>query len=345
MSLPSATERTPIPSAQHKQPPGPSLFRPSQSNFAVQRDLLSFLKTLVQRYGDTVQFRLAIWPAYLLNRPEDVKVVLQARSHNYDKDVLFFSMLRPLLWNGLVTNLKHESWLRQRRLIQPAFHKDRIATFGTTMTTETLEVLERWATSETASKPFPMLPTMQHLTLRIASRSLFGSDLSQLLDPFNQALIDANEFFVGYLRFPFPPLHVPTPRHNRFWRASRFMDGVIYDIIAQRLQKYEEREDLLALLLQLKDEETGEKMSQQQVRDEALTLLLAGYETTATVLSWLWCLLAQHPAVEQRLHRELDDVLAGRTPTVADLPQLPYLRMIIEETLRLYPAGWLEMSR
>src|SRR2546429_557785 len=95
----------------------------------------------------------------------------------------------------------------------------------------------------------------------------------------------------------------------------------------------------------MKDEETGEKMSQQQVRDEALTLLLAGYETTATVLSWLWCLLAHHPAVEQRLHRELDDVLAGRTPTVDDLPQLPYLRMIIEETLRLYPAGWFDMRR
>src|SRR5579859_147363 len=345
MPFPSARESTPIRPSQHKLPPGPSLLNPWKSNFAVQRDLLHFLNTLMQAYGDTVRFRLALWPAYLLNRPEDVKVVLQTKSHLYDKDVLFFRMLRPWLGNGLVTNLKPESWVRQRRLIQPAFHKDRIATFDTIMTRETVEVLQRWETNDEENQPFSMLREMQRLTLRIASRALFGSDLSQQLDLFNQALIEVNEFFSGYLRFPFPPLSVPTPGHQRFWRASRFMDSVVYDLMARRLQTHEERQDLLSLLLQAKDEETGEAMSQQQVRDEALTLLLAGYETTATVLAWLWCLLAQHPRVEERLNRELDDVLAGRLPAGTDLPRLPYLQMILEETLRLYPSGWLEMRR
>jgi cytochrome P450 len=328
-----------------KLPPGPPAFQPWKSNFAVQHDLLFFLNTLIQTYGDTVRFQLAFWPAYLLNSPEDVKRVLQTNSHKYDKDVLFFRMLRPWLGNGLVTNLEPASWLRQRRLLQPAFHKSHIAAFDTIMTTETVEMLQRWDMDNEEGRPLPLLQEMQRLTLRIASRTLFGSDFSQYLDPFNQALIEVNEFFLSYLRFPFPPLSFPMPRHKRFWQAKRFMDSVIYEMIAHRRQTHEGRKDLLSLLLQAKDEETGEQMSQQQVHDEALTLLAAGYETTATVLTWLWCLLAQHPQVEERLHRELDDVLAGRLPTGADLPRLVYLRLILEETLRLYPSGWLEMRK
>jgi cytochrome P450 len=295
---------------------------------------------MTQQYGDIVRIRILFWPAYLVNHPDGVKRVLQENQRNYHKDLYPYKILKPLLGQGLVTN-DGESWLQQRRLMQPAFHRKRLAVFGTLMTGATVTMLDQWQRFAERDQPLDVAAEMLRLTLRIAGQALFNIDLSDETLSVGQAVATVNKLLSEYLSAPFPPLTIPTPRSRRLLAARRTLDQVVHDVITQRRQQNTDTGDLLSMLLLARDEETGQWMNDQQVRDEVMTLLIAGHETVATALTWTWYLLSQHPEVERRLHNELDEVLGGHLPTVDHLARLSYTRMVTEEVLRLYPPAWI----
>jgi cytochrome P450 len=327
--------------AGSKRPPGPRSLSPLGSVPAIARDTQAFVLEMWQRYGDIVRFRILFWPAYALYHPDHLKHVLQDNHRNYNKQFPMMSPVRPLFGNGLITN-DGESWLHQRRLMQPSFHHKRLAGFGTVMTQTTLTMLEHWQGA--ASQPLDIPLEMMRLTQRIAGLTLFNLDLNNEVDTVGSTFTTLLSLLLKYIFVPFPPLWVPTSRNRRLQAALDTLNNVVYGIIAERRKRATdpntETEDLLSMLLAARDEETSEGMSDQQLRDEVITLLIAGYETTSLTLTWTWYLLSQHPEAEQRLHAELDTVLGGQTPTVDHLGDLPYTRMVIQEALRLYPPAF-----
>jgi cytochrome P450 len=330
---------------RHKRIPGPRSLNPLNATLAFRRDPLQFLGELQKQYGDIAQFRLAIWPTVFIIHPDYIKHVLQDNHRNYDKDVLLFQIGRPILGNGLASVVGANDWLRQRKLAQPAFHRQRIAALGTLMTSSTNVMLQRWDDAYARERQvFDIVEEMSSLTLQIASKSLFNLDVSPKEDRFRQAFSQASAFLIDYLSMPFPPLFIRTLRNRRFWSDIETMDAIVYEIIHNRRERQKDVGDLLSMLLNTVDE-NGQGMDNELLRDEIITLLVAGHETSAHVLAWAWYLLSQHPEAEERLHAELDQILVGRIPTVEDLPQLRYTRMVLEETMRLYPPAWLLMRR
>jgi cytochrome P450 len=325
---------------RHKAAPGPRGHLLLGSARDIQRDPLRFGLAMTQQYGDIVRIRLLLWPAYLVNHPDGVKHVLQENQQNYNKDLYPYQIFKPLLGRGLVTN-DGKSWLHQRRLMQPAFHRKRLAAFGSLMTDATVMMLDQWQDFAERAQQLDIAAEMLRLTLRIVGQALFNIDLSDETRIVGQALITVNKLLSDYIYAPFPPLNVPTSRNRLIQTAFRTLDQVVQGIINQRRQQNMDTDDLLSMLLSVRDEETGQRMNDQQVRDEVMTLLIAGYETVSTALVWTWYLLSQYPEMEHRLHSELDIVLRGDLPTVEHLVELPYTRMVIEEALRLYPPAWI----
>ncbi len=303
-------------------------------------DPLDFLLNLAQEYGDISHFRFMGTSAILLNHPDYIKHVLQDNNRNYNKDTVDYDMLRPVVGNGLLTN-DGEDWLRQRRLIQPAFHRRQIDRFGRLMVQAADEMLAAWNGRSQPNDPVDIAQAMMRLTLRIVGEALFGIDLSGEANEVGAAFTYINEdlssrLIDGY----FIPLPIPTPRNLRFHEAKSKLDHVVAEIIQERRREKEERDDLLALLLNARDEETGTGMDDEQMHDELITLLLAGHETTAVALSWTFYLLSEHPKVRQKLEAEVDQVLNGRLPTIDDLPELTYTHQVLQESMRLYPPAW-----
>ncbi len=301
---------------------------------------LTFYPEARSRYGDVVRFRsIGRFHWILLAHPADIEHVLRVNHQNYVKG-LFSHVLKLLLGEGLLTS-EGSFWLRQRRLAQPAFHRKRLAALGTITTRAAEAMLRSWELYARKAQPFDVNGEMMPLTLRIVGEALFSADVSGDADTVREALTVALEHvdYRSYSLFALPE-RVPTPRNRRFIRARRLLDEVVLKLIEERRRSGEDAGDLLSMLLLARDEETGESMSDAQLRDEVMTILLAGHETTANALSWAWYLLAQNPEAEQKLHAELADVLGGRTPSLDDLPRLPYTRMVIDETLRLYPPAW-----
>jgi cytochrome P450 len=291
-----------------------------------------------KRYGEVVRYRLGTMQVFLVVHPDGVKQVLQENHRNYLKSA-DYQILKRLLGEGLLTS-EGPLWLRQRRLMAPMFHRQRIAEFGATMVDSTLKMLDRWSARTSDSSAFDVCNEMMHLTLEIVARVLFKVEIEgDLAHRIGRDVTVSNErlgqFDLGTL-LPW----LPTPRNREFRQAVLSLDAIVAGIIAEHRRSGEDRGDLLSLLLAARDQDTGEAMSDRQVRDEALTLILAGHETTANALAWTWYLLSQHPDVEQKLHAELAEVLGGRAPTVADLPNLRYTSMVIDESMRLYPPAW-----
>lgn len=325
--------------SSRQQAPGPQGWQALKLMPAMQRDSLRTLLKLTQEYGDIVRFQLLAWPLYLITHPDHIKYILQERYLQYDKDIFNYRLLKRFLGNGLLTN-EGTFWLSQRRLIQPAFHRQHIATFGTLMTEATITRMQHWQASAQCDAPLDIAAEMMRLTLHIVCQALFSTVLDEEADAIDTAFTLVNRHIAQHAFSPLLPLNLPTPGNRRFKTAVCALDSIVNGIIRQRRDRQEERSDLLALLLQAQDEETEEHMNDQQIHDEVMTLLLAGHETTANTLSWTWYLLSQHPEVEHRLHQELVAVLDQRIPTVADLPELKYTRMVIEEAMRLYPPSW-----
>ncbi|MBS1913709.1 MAG: cytochrome P450 [Bacteroidetes bacterium] len=318
-------------SVQH--PPGPRGNLLAGHLARMRRDPLPFLTQNARTYGDIVFMRLATIPVYLLSHPDDIEYVLLAANRKFIKPRLLRDA-GEVLGNGLLTS-EGDLWLRQRRLMQPAFHRDRINAYGETMVELTLHMLDDWSDGLECD----IHDQMMHLTLAIVVRTLFGTDIGMRGSEVGAALNVALERFVDRLSLKRLLDSIPfLPRNRRFQRARARLDEIIYEIINQR-RSNPGGTDLLSLLLAARDED-GSRMDDRQLRDEAITLFLAGHETTAIALTWTWYLLAQHPEVEEKLTAELDRELGGAPPAVADLSRLRYTEMVVKESMRLYPPAW-----
>jgi cytochrome P450 len=331
--------------AQRRVPPsapGGNLILGSAGN--MQRGTLQYIRTMAA-IGDVVRYRFVAWPTIFLNHPDYIKHVLQENNRNYSKDVISNQLLKAVLGTGLLTN-DGESWLLRRRLVQPAFHRQRIAGLCDLMASAATAMLDRWETRPGSRAELDVASEMMGLTLRIVGLALFGTDMNGEVETVGRSFTTILNFMTGAMYQPFVMLPgVPAQGKRQFRAACRELDQVVYRIIAERHRSGGERDDLISMLLHARDEETGESMNDRQLHDEIITLLLAGHETTAVALTWTWYLLSMHPSVERRLHDELHTVLAERTPTANDLPHLTYTRMVIEEAMRLYPPVWSILRR
>ncbi len=326
-------------------PPGPRGNVVLGSIGDIYRDRLRFVLDTARTYGDVAQYRVAHMTIYQVNHPEGVGRLLHDNHRNYSKDVATFGTLRLFLGNGLFTS-DGDFWRRQRRLAQPAFHRRRVAAFGELMTGATQEMLDRWQAHVGRDQLLDVATEFMRLTMEVVTRALFSTSVEHEIGKIGHAITTLVDDVTFRFTFPFyPPLKVPTPRNRRFLAARATLDGIVYRIIAERRRRPSEHDDLLALLMEARDEETGEGMSDRQLRDEVVTLFLAGHETTANALTWASYLLSTHVAVARRLQAEVDETLQGRTPTASDLPKLPYTRIVIDETLRLYPPAWITNRR
>ena len=318
-------------------PPGPKRKLLGGNFLAFRRDPLSYLQSLAREHGDIVFFRMGPQDVFFLNHPDYVKDVLVTHNQKFKKGRALQKSKR-LLGEGLLTS-EGDFHRRQRRLAQPAFHRQRLNAYARVMVDYAARTSGRW----TDGQRVDMSQEMMRLTLAIVGKTLFDADVERDTGEVGAAMNEVMEMF-DLLMLPYSELleKLPLPQTRRFLRVRERLDAVIYRIINERRASGEDRGDLLSMLLLAEDEEgDGEGMSNQQVRDEAMTLFLAGHETTANALAWTWYLLAQHPQVEARLHKELDAVLEnGRLPAPEDLPRLPYAEMVISEVMRLYPPAW-----
>ena len=309
----------------------------------LQRDRLQFIVKIAADYGPLVKYRLGPMTMVSANSPEGVQRVLQDNNPNYSKRLKIFAPLRWTLGNGLLTN-DGESWLRQRRLMQPAFHRQHIARFGDLMVRETQAMLERWEQAAASGQTLDVAVEMMRLTLVIVTQALFSTRISDDSGRLYTAITTLLEDVIFRFDRPFyPSPGFPTPHNRRYKAALRDLDAVIYDLIRQRRQSGVQAapHDLLGLLLAARDEQTGEGMNDRQLRDELITLFMAGHETTANALAWTFFHLAQAPAVLAELQGEVDQTLAGRPPAAVDLPQMGYTRAVIEEAMRIHPPVWI----
>jgi cytochrome P450 len=320
-------------------PAGPRYWTPFGMTAAFRPDPLGFYMAAFRTFGDVVGFHIGPFRSLLVAHPEHIKHVLQDNNHNYEKGVVV-AKLRILIGDGLFTS-EGEFWRRQRRLAQPAFHRQRLAGFVATMTDATRAMLDRWDAARRSAAPLNVAAEMNRLTLGIVGRTLFSRNLDDDADEVGRSLGEVLALMNDRtMRFLPSPLWWPSPDNSRLRRGIRTLDRVVFDIIGARRRTDEVREDLLDMLLRARDEETGEGMTDRQLRDEVMTFVLAGHETTAMALSWTWHLLARHPAAAERLRAEVAHALGGRTPTPDDLRRLPYARMVVEEAMRLYPPVW-----
>jgi cytochrome P450 len=301
----------------------------------LRRDILAFYTHCARDFGDVAYFRFGRRPIYLISHPDYVEEVLIQQNHRFVKNYLL-RLLTPLLGKGMLMS-EGDFWLRQRRLAQPAFHKSRVAAYGPYMVEFTERMLAGWRDGDRRDLHHEMM----QLTLAIAAKTLFDVDVDNEAADVGAALDVVRRDFVGRMKSMWPiPVHWPTPGNMRLKRAVRRLDRIIYDFIDQRRTGKHDGNDLLTLLLESRDED-GSQMTDQQLRDEAMTIFLAGHETTAIAMSWLFYLLASHPAADEKLRSELSDVLGNRRPTVDDLPQLHYAEMAVTEALRLYPPAYI----
>lgn len=306
---------------------------------AFKRAPLETMAACWRRHGDALRFRLGPKTLHLFSHPYLAEELLVQQS---DRFVKVYDPRRPagialVLGNGLATS-SGEVWKRHRRIMQPIFHRSRMVAMADQMA----QVGERWITgwANLEGQPIDISDQMMQLTLEVISQTMFTISMAQHIDQIRHALRVGLKYVVDSVRNPLHfPSWVPTPRNREFRSAMQFMDGLIYGMLAERRRVGCQHDDLLDLLLQARDEETGTGLTGQELRDEAFTIFAAGHGTTATALAWTWYLLATHPDAKARFHEEVDRALQGRTPNAGDLPHLPYTRAVFEESLRLYPPA------
>lgn len=317
------------------QPPGPAGSPISGFYFEYRRQPAEFLLRLYREYGDIVYFKIGRQRMYLLNRPDFIQDVLVTYQRNFMKSRVL-QRAKVLLGEGLLTN-EGESHLRQRRLVQPAFYRDHLVSYANTMVSCGRTAAERWKPGETRD----MADEMMRVTLAIVGQTLFSKDVEHEASEIGEALTNVLGTFATLL-LPFSSLiqMLPLPKYLKVKRAQKFLDRTIYNMIAERRASGADTGDLLSMLLLAVDEDGSGGMTDKQVRDEAITLFLAGHETTATALTWTWYLLSQHPNVDDKMRSEIRRVLGDRPPSYNDLPQLRYTEMVLAESLRLYPPAW-----
>ncbi len=301
--------------SRNKFPAGPSEGLKRWSLGPLNNNPLEYFTKVAREYGDIAGMRVLNFKTIFINHPDLIEEVLVTNARKYSKGRVLRAN-RHVFGEGLLTS-EGEFWLRQRRLAQPAFHRARIASYAATMVEYTQRMLNGWRGGEERDAHQEMM----RLTLQIVGKTLFDADVER----------DAQAIFV--------PHWLPTPTNLRAKREIAQIEKILYRIIGERRASGRDAGDLLSMLLSAQDDD-GSRMTDRQLRDEAITLFLAGHETTASTLSWTWWMLAQNPTMEAKLHAELDAVLGDRAPSLDDLPRLAYTGHIITESLRLYPAAW-----
>ena len=316
--------------------PGPKggYFTGSVTDF--RRDQLGFYEACARQYGDVVQTKMGPYRILMIYHPAAIEEMLVTRPRDFIKSPGVVQVLRPLLGAGLLLS-EGDTWLRQRRLVQPAFHRQRVAAYGEVMT----DFTERHVSGWTDGGVVEVHGAMMALTQAIVGKTLFDADVSgDANEAIESGRILAEDFGARMSSLRLIPSWVPTPRNLRSRRAIRRLDTIVNRIIADRMASRRDHGDLLSMLIQAQDADDGSRMTPRQVRDEAMTMFLAGHETTAVTLSWTWYLLAQNPAAEARLAAELREVLGARAPAVTDLPRLRYASMVVNESMRLFPPAY-----
>ena len=329
-----ATATTSPAKSSPRLPPGPKGHFLLGSIVEMSRDWLGFYQRCAEQYGDVVLVRLAHVPVYLIAHPRDIETVLVTNTANFTKSSDYRALAR-VLGKGLLTS-EGDFWRRQRGLIQPAFHKQNIQAYAQVMTAATARILDSWKDGEERN----LHDDMMRVTLEIVAQCLYSAEVSGDAERVGKAMEVVMERFVTNaslaVLFPFD---IPLVFVRRESRAIRTLNEIIGGIIQERRASNQKHENLLDMLLRARDAD-GNPMSDTQLRDEVMTLFLAGHETTAIALSWACYLIAQHADVEAALARELQEVLGIRAPAPDDLPRLRYTEMVLKETLRLYPAVW-----
>jgi cytochrome P450 len=300
-----------------------------------RRNAAKFLERMARQYGDLVQLQVGPQTIFLVNHPDWIKDILVTHQFKFKKSRML-ERAKVLLGEGLLTS-EGEHHKRQRRLVQPAFHRERLTGYASVMAECTSQARTRWHAGETLD----VATEMMRLTLSIVTRTLFSTDIAGEADEIGEALTQVFELF-GMVLLPFSEYleKLPLPSVRRFQKARERLDQTIYRLIRERRALGEDKGDLLSMLLAAQDEEGGGGMTDQQVRDEALTLFLAGHETTANALTWTWYLLSQNSEAETKFHVEIDRVLQGRLAGFEDVAQLKYTESVFAEALRLYPPAW-----
>jgi cytochrome P450 len=328
--------------AERGSPPGPKSWSFWGHGRAFRRNPLEYLTWQHRQFGDFSRFRLLNVHAYLLAHPDYIRDLLLQHAGATIKS-LALQRAKSLLGEGLLTS-EPPLHTRQRRLMQPAFHQERLLHYGAIMICTGEEWLRRWDAMRLADRAFDLHGEMMQLTLSIVVRALFSSDLAPIAHELSQLTTLVVRMF-PYLISPFGEYveHWPLPVSRRYRKARERLDSLIYGLISERRGGESEGDDLLSMLLSAQDQEAAAsdtQMTDRQIRDELITLFLAGHETTANALTWTWYLLSRNPEVEARFHQELDRALAGRPPNPADLPNLIYTNAVLSESMRLYPPAW-----
>ena len=319
-------------------PPGPRGLPILGMLPAVRRNPTAVFTDAARRFGDVVFLKIGPRRAYLITNPRDIRHVLQENARNYHKSPLY-DKLRASLGNGLLTS-EGEFWLRQRRIAQPAFHRQRISALASIMVDAARETAVAWQAIASHGRPVDIAAEMMRLTRTVVLRALLGSDLGPFASDVDRAWMVINEHIgESFWSLGFTD-RWPTPKHRRFQAARAVLQGAVDHVISQRRRNPTANADLLSMLMSARDEETGETMTDEQLKVEVTTFLLAGQETTSLALTWTWYLLATSVAARRRLEQEIDAVLDGRRPEYSDLGNLPYTRMVLDESMRLYPPAW-----
>ncbi len=299
-----------------------------------RKDPAGYLQSVAQIHGDLAYMRLGPQHAYVVSHPDWIRDILVTHQGNFTKSRIL-ERAKVLLGEGLLTS-EGEFHTRQRRLVQPAFHRDRLTGYAADMVACAERASQSWA----PGAAYDFHQEMTRLTLAIVGRTLFSADVSSDADEIGAAMTQIFSLF-DTLLMPFADWlrKLPIPPVLRFEKARDQLDRIVYGLIAERRASGQDTGDLLSMLLLAQDEDNA-RMTDKQVRDEALTLLIAGHETTANALTWTWYLLSQNPEVEARMHSEIDTVLGGQPPTFDDVQRLPYTTGVFAESLRLYPPAW-----
>jgi cytochrome P450 len=291
--------------------------------------------------GDLVRVPLGPLAAYVVVDPDLFSYFLKDNHRNYNKASGIWRMMGQVLGNGLPV-IEGDFWLRQRRMMQPAFHRQHMANFIDLMASETMDTANRWRQAVADGETLDLMKEMSGLTLRIVARSMFGQGLSlEECTRFGDAFAEVLKYLEYRAWLYFIPKDTPMPGKGRYERGYNLTNNIVLRLIAEKRAEGATGDDLVSLLIRARDADDGTGMSDEQLRDEALTMFVAGHETGAVTMMWLLQLLAKHPEVEATLHEEVDRVLGGRLPTYEDLANLPYTRAVVDETMRLYPAAWL----
>jgi len=290
------------------------------------RDPLNFFLGMASQYGDVVCYRPAPDPAYLINHPDYIRHVLLDNNHNYSKATYSNQIFNKVVGEGLLT-AEGDVWRKQRRMLQPAFHHTRIERLDEMIVRAAQYMLESWQLAYQAGQPVDVAREMAALTLTVTTRALFGVDLGDEVRTVGEIVNRAASF-------------LEKPSDPRLVQSAGEVAAVVDRIIQQRKRDFKDGGDLLSSMILTRDDKTGAAMDDEQMRHQILTLMLAGYETTASALSWTWYLLTQNPMAMERLRREVWETLNGRPPRYADLENLPYTSMVLNESLRLFPPAW-----